>query len=233
MWKNAHPDSGAECAVTGLLLPFALVLSGNTVGPVAHASSTSKFTGRQTARKRHTQASWLADELKKGGKDRRWVLPSEWISALSSPPSSSGSNHSAIAVVIIDGETDGLILALHFQVAKASCVWWWFTDSTVQRQVSLVSGPFSINAPPFPTPHTLHHYPLTITSWNSLMRERWQAYKHEVYMFFKLLGPVCHSPTSGPLLGWCSCPHALPSVRRVLWPCILLFFFDTRRAWKN
>jgi hypothetical protein len=39
-------------------------------------------------------------------------------SALSSPPSSSssssGSIHSMIAVVI-DGETDGLILALHFQ----------------------------------------------------------------------------------------------------------------------
>ncbi len=51
MWKNAYPDSGAECAVTGLLLFLALVLSGNTVGPVAHASSASKFTGRQAARK--------------------------------------------------------------------------------------------------------------------------------------------------------------------------------------
>lgn len=74
-------------------------------------------------------------------------------------------------------------------------------DSTMQRQVSLVSGPFSINAPPHPTPHALHHCPLTITSWNSLMRERWQAYKHEECIFFKLLGPVYVTPRVGPYLG--------------------------------
>jgi hypothetical protein len=100
----------------GLVLFLALVLSGNTVGPVAHASSASKFTGRQAARKRHTQASWVTSR-KKEGKDRRWVLSSECV-PLSSPPSSSsssGSIHSVIAMVMIDGETDGLILALHFQ----------------------------------------------------------------------------------------------------------------------
>jgi len=52
-----------------------------------------------------------------------------------------------------------------------------------------------------------------ITSWNSLMRERWQAYKHEVCIFFKLLGPVCRHSPSGPLFRWCSCPHALPSMK--------------------
>jgi hypothetical protein len=85
------------------VLFLALVLSANTVGPVAHASSASKFPGRQAGSEKTAHTSKLADEQKKE-REGSWVGALLGMnSALSSPPSSSsssGSIHSAIAVVI-------------------------------------------------------------------------------------------------------------------------------------